>query len=97
MGARLRMFLYRVKVEELDTAALLALKADIERHEQDLRAQCPIREMSVVGEDGSELDIYLALDDVIGAEELKRLGSELEAVLDQGAGCPHVSSELIHI
>ena len=91
------MFLYRVKVEELDAAHMLALKDDIERHEVELRAQCPIREMSVIGETAQELDIYLALDDVIGAVELKRLAAELNTVFDNAEIKPRVSSELIHI
>jgi hypothetical protein len=85
------MFLYRVKVEELDAARIVALKSDLERSEPDLRAQCPIREMSVVGDRG--LDIYLALDDVIGTAQLKRLAAELNAMIDS----PCVTSELIHI
>jgi len=91
------MFLYRVKVEELDAAQTLALKADLERSEPGLRAQCPIREMSVLDGDDCELDIYVALDDVIGANELKRLAAELNATLEHSDGHPRVSSELIHI
>ena len=50
-----------------------------------MRAQCPIREMSVVTEnsDGNgELDIYLALDDFIGSDQLRRLVGELNSLLD---------------
>ncbi len=91
------MFLYRVKVEELDASHLLSLKNDLARNEPALRAQCPIREMSVVSEP-RELDIYLALDDVIGSAQLKRLVSKLNSLLDIWASDkPRVSSELIHI
>jgi hypothetical protein len=96
------MFLYRVKVEELDASRLLSLKNDLAHSEPALRAQCPIREMSVVSEGGDTaraLDIYLALDDVIGGAQLKLLVSKLNAMLDLWASSakPRVSSELIHI
>ena len=94
------MFLYRVKIEELDASRMLALRADLARGEGGLRAMCPIREMSVVTENhgASELDIYLALDDFIEAEQLKRLAGELNALLESDAGPrSRVSSELIHI
>ncbi len=94
------MFLYRVKVEELDASRLLSLKNDLARSEPALRAQCPIREMSVVGEDGdAKLDIYLALDDFIGGAQLKTLVAQLNAMLDMWPSRtkPRVSSELIHI
>ena len=95
------MFLYRVKIEELDASHMLALRADLARGEEGLRAKCPIREMSVVTEGhgrARELDIYLALDDFIEAGQLKLLAGELNALLDHGAkDCPRVSSELIHI
>ena len=92
------MFLYRVKVEELDASRLLSLKVDLARSEPALRAQCPIREMSVVSEP-RELDIYLALDDVIGGAQLKRMVAKLNSLLDIWAtnAKPRVSSELIHI
>ena len=99
------MFLFRVKIEELSASRLLSLKADLSRNEQALRAQCPIREMSIVSEgeaDNSELDIYLALDDFIGSDQLRRLVGELNSLLDFNPGAnhvppPRVSSELIHI
>ena len=94
------MFLYRVKIEELDASRMLALRADLARGEEGLRAMCPIREMSVVTENhgAPELDIYLALDDFIDAAQLKRLAGELNALLESDAGaCPRVSSEFIHI
>jgi len=97
------VFLYRVKVEELDASRLLSLRDDINRNEPSLRRKCPIREMSVITEedaDHSELDIYLALDDVIEAEQLKRLVGELNTLLDFdycAEPLPKVSSELIHI
>jgi hypothetical protein len=99
------MFLFRVKVEELDASRLLSLKNDLSRNEEALRAHCPIREMSVVTEnsDGNgELDIYLALDDFIGSDQLRRLVGELNSLLDFEPGrgvvpLPRVSSELIHI
>jgi len=95
------MFLYRVKVEELDASRLLSLKNDLARSEPALRAQCPIREMSVVSDGAAaagELDIYLALDDVIGGAQLKRLVAKLNSLLDIWASeKPRVSSELIHI
>ena len=90
------MFLYRVRVEDLDSAHLLALKSDLERHEPGLRAQCPIREMSV-GAAERELDIYMALDDVIGTQELKRLAAELNAMFESDSPRARVSAELIHI
>jgi hypothetical protein len=96
------MFLYRVKIEELDASRMLTLKNDLTRSEESLRAHCPIREMSVVteGRDMRELDIYLALDDFIDGEQLRRLAGELDALIDVDhapARAPRVSSELIHI
>jgi hypothetical protein len=99
------MFLFRVKIEELSQSRLVSLKADLNRSEQALRARCPIREMSVVSADdadGSELDIYLALDDFIGSDQLRHLVGELNSLLDfdhdaSSATMPRVSSELIHI
>lgn len=97
------MFLFRVKIEELSQSRLVSLKADLSRNEQALRARCPIREMSVVTDgdaDGSELDIYLALDDFIGSDQLRHLVGELNSLLDfdqDAASMPRVSSELIHI
>ena len=96
----LSMFLYRVKVEELDAIRLTALKLDLTRGEENLRALCPIREMSVVSDDrGSrELDIYFALDDFIGSEQLRSLVGELNTLLDVDTGrAPRISSELVHI
>ena len=90
------MFLYRVKIEELETARLIALKGDLERGEENLRAQCPIREMSVVSEaHDHELDIYLALDDSLESDQLRRLADEIDTLL--GTARPRVSAELIHI
>ncbi|HXC54213.1 MAG TPA: hypothetical protein VNU97_02875 [Rhizomicrobium sp.] len=96
------MFLYRVKVEELDAVRLVSLRDDLTRGEESLRAHCPIREMSVVTEDQDELDIYLALDDFIDSEQLRRLVGELNVLLGDDAKAsrkprPRVSSELIHI
>lgn len=99
------MFLYRVKVEELDAIRLIALKDDLTRSEESLRAQCPIREMSVItdgdGRDHSELDIYLALDDFLEEDQLRRLVGELNALIEcdtkHARAKPRVSSELIHI
>jgi hypothetical protein len=91
------MFLYRVKVEELDASRLLTLKDDLARCETGFRAKCPIREMSVVREDANELDIYLALDDVIEPTQLKTLVGEINALLAAEPARPRVSSELIHI
>jgi hypothetical protein len=87
------MFLYRVKVEELDAARVLSLKNDLARREAELREHCPIRELSVISGTARELDIYLALDDVIEPEQLKRLAGDLNALIDT----PRTSSELIHI
>jgi hypothetical protein len=96
------MFLYRVKVEELDASRMLTLKNDLTRSEETLRAYCPIREMSVVteGRDMRELDIYLALEDFVDAEQLQRLASDLNAMVDADAKSNRrlrMSSELIHI
>ncbi len=94
------MFLYRVKIEELDASRMLTLKNDLVRNEESLRAQCPIREMSVVTQpDGRrELDIYLALDDFIDPGQMQRLAGELNALLEADkAPRGRVSSELIHI
>ena len=100
------MFLYRVKVEELDAMRMLSLKNDLTRGEENLRAHCPIREMSLVSGESErehgELDIYLALDDFIDSQQLKRLIGELNSLLDGDAKSnrarpPRVSSELIHI
>ncbi len=103
------MFLFRVKVEELDAVSLDTLMRDLNRSEENFRAQCPIREMSVVNEggrkkQGNELDIYLALDDVIDSDQLRRLVGELTSLLNfdfpetpGAASMPRVSSELIHI
>jgi hypothetical protein len=99
------MFLFRVKIEELSQSRMLSLKDDLSRSERALRARCPIREMSVVtegGADSGELDIYLALDDFIGSDQLRRLVGELNSLLDFDSGAnpfsmPRVSSELIHI
>lgn len=96
------MFIYRVKVEELDALRLLTLKNDLARGEESLRAQCPIREMSLVSDAGEELDIYLALDDFIDSDQLQRLVGELNSLLDSDtksnrAHPARVSSELIHI
>lgn len=100
------MFLYRVKVEELDNIRLASLRDDLARSEGNLREQCPIREMSVVTEGDAEhreLDIYLALDDIIGADQLRKLVAKLNSFLDfdfkpgKTEHQPRVSSELIHI
>ena len=98
------MFLYRMKIEELDVIRLSSLKEDLTRSERKLRSKCPIREMSLISEDREkpELDIYLALDDFIGSEPLQRLVSELNALIDletksSKAARPRVSTELIHI
>jgi hypothetical protein len=98
------MFLYRVKIEQLDASRVVSLKANLARGEEGLRARCPIREMSVVSEgaDRRELDIYVALDDVIDKDQLRCLVGELQAMIDLDpkpglAPAPRVSSELIHI
>jgi len=100
------MFLYRVKVEELDNVRLASLKDDLARSEENLRAQCPIREMSVVADgepDHRALDICLALDDIIGGDQLRQLVAKLNSFLDfdfkpgKPEQRPRVSSELIHI
>jgi hypothetical protein len=92
------MFIYRVKVEELDRACLLSLKDDLARSEPGLRAKCPIREMSVISEEGErKLDIYLALDDFIDAAQLKSLAGDLNSLLEAPPRTSRVSSELIHI
>ncbi len=91
------MFLYRVKIEALDASRRLRLRDDLSRGEENLRAQCPIREMSVVAEGrADELDIYLALDDFIETEQLQRLAGELNALFGKES-LPRVSAELIHI
>ena len=97
------MFLYRVKVEDLDAGSLRALKSDLSNCEVTLRAQCPIREISVVAEDhAAELDIYLALDDFINMTQIGKLFHELRAMLSlnleprQGSH-PRVSTEVIHV
>jgi len=94
------MFLYRIKVEELDALRVVTLKDDIARGGENLHAHFPIREMSVVSEARDELDIYLALDDIIGTEQLRRLANELNSMIDMHADCrtySRVTSELIHI
>jgi len=91
------MFLYRVKVEELDAARVPSLKNDIARSEETLREHCPIREMSVISGTARDLDIYLALDDVIAPEQLKRLAGDINALIESERATPRVSSELIHI
>ncbi|HEY4986608.1 MAG TPA: hypothetical protein VII39_08320 [Bradyrhizobium sp.] len=99
------MFLFRVKVEELDAIKLDMLMADLNRNEESIRAKCPIREMSFVAEggrkqQGNELDIYLALDDLIEPKQLRDLASEINALLDSDlpkGGTQRVTSELIHI
>ncbi len=99
------MFLFRVKVEELDAMKLDSLMADINRSEDSIRAKCPIREMSVVAEgarksEGNELDIYIALDDLVEPKQLRDLASEINALLATDlpkGGTQRVTSELIHI
>ena len=92
------MFLYRVKVEELDAIRLRTLKSDLMRSEETLRVYCPIREMSVEQDSvHNDLDICLALEDFIDAEQMRRLTSDLQAMVDAGkTNKPRVSSELIH-
>jgi hypothetical protein len=100
------MFLYRVKFEELDGVRLASLRDDLARREEYLREECPIREMSMVTEgdaDHRELDVYLALDDIIGGEQLRRLLDKLASFLDfdfkpgKAQRQPRISTELIHI
>jgi len=100
------MFLYRVKVQELDNVRLASLKDDLARSEEHLRRQCPIREMSVVTEGDADhrgLDICLALDDIIGGDQLRKLVAKLNSFLDfdfkpgKPEERPRVSAELIHI
>lgn len=93
------MFLYRVKIEELDASRAIRLRRDLARSEETLHAQYPIREMSLVAEqDQSELDIYLALDDIIEGDQIKRLFGELSALIEEpSAASPRVTSEIIHI
>jgi len=94
------MFLYRVKIEELDAARLITLKSDLSRNEDTLRAQCPILEMSLQADGPAKLDIYLALDDVVDSGQLQRLAGELNALIGAGTQTKRsarVSSELIHI
>jgi hypothetical protein len=98
------MFLFRVKVEELDAMKLELLMADLNRSEESIRAKCPIREMNVVAESGRNrdangLDIYVALDDIIEPIQLRKLAGELNALLeaDLPNGTSRVSSELIQI
>ncbi len=92
------MFLYRVKIEELDAARLLTLKSDLTRGEDALRAQCPFIEMSLETGGPAELDICLALDDVIDHGQLQRLAGELNAMIAaKPSKAARVSSELIHI
>ncbi|MEJ1970543.1 MAG: hypothetical protein WDN03_18240 [Rhizomicrobium sp.] len=97
------MFLYRVKVEELDNVRLASLQNDLAA---GLGEDDAIREMSVVADgapDHRALDIYLALDDIIGGEQFRRLVAKLHAFLDfdfkpgKTAQRPRISSELIHI
>ena len=100
------MFLYRVKVEELDSLRLASIRDDLARSESNLRQECPIREMSVVADgdaDHRALDICLALDDIIGGDQLRALVAKLNSFLDfdykpgKPEQRPRVSSELIHI
>jgi hypothetical protein len=99
------VFLYRVKVEELTAQSVSLLKTDLDHQEQSLRSHCPIREMSVVADDGTatgELDIYFALDDFIDSIQLTRLFGELRAMIAMDlyaakAPEPRISTELIHI
>ena len=79
------MFLYRVKVEELDSLRLASIREGLARSEDNLRRECPIREMSVVAEGDAEhpgLDICLALDDIIGGDQLRNLVAKLNSFLD---------------
>lgn len=90
------MFLYRLKIDDLDTQDAVELKDDLMREGESLYAQYPIREMSVLAEgDRNRIDVYLALDDVIGSDQLRRLSDELNAMID--AHDAHASSELIHV
>ena len=99
------MFLYRVKVDELTARSLALLKSDLSKNEHSLRAHCPIREMSVVTDESSarrQLDIYLAIDDIIDSMQLGRLFGELRSVISKDAHAakasePRVVTELIHI
>jgi hypothetical protein len=99
------MFVFRVKVEELTARSRSLLKSDLSNGEEILRRQCPIREMNVVADErapNGELDIYLALDDVIDSKQLNRLFGDLRAMIDlefqADLACqPRVSTELIHI
>ena len=99
------MFLYRMKVEELTAQSLALLKMDLSHGEENLRAHCPIREMSIVADErnaDSQLDIYLALDDFIDGLQLRRLLSELRAMISTDTHAakapePRVSTEFIHI
>ena len=99
------MFLFRVKIEELTARSLSLLRFDLNRCEETLRSQCPIREMSVVADERAPkggLDIYVALDDFIDGKRLNRLFADLRAMIDldlqADKSCdPRVSTELIHI
>jgi len=99
------MFLYRVKIEELTAHSLALLQSKLSSSEKSLRQHCPIREMNVVADNHSanrQLDIYLALDDVIDGLQLRRLFGELRSVISTdthaATACePRVSTELIHV
>lgn len=90
------MFLYRVKIDELDAARMLSLKQDIANSERLLRAKCPFLEMSLVAGADKELDVYLALEDFIDSVQLRKLANELNALIESEPR-PRVQSELIHI
>jgi hypothetical protein len=90
------MFLYRLKIDDLDAHGADELKDDLMREGEALQALFPIREMSVLAEgDKPRLDVYLALDDIIGSDQLRRLSEELNAMVD--AHDAHASAELIHV
>ena len=99
------MFLFRVKVEELTERSLALLQFDLHQSEAKLRGACPIREMNVVTDErasGSDLDIYLALDDLVDSKRLARLLGALRVMIDvnlqsERTGAPRISTELIHI
>jgi hypothetical protein len=90
------MFLYRVKIEELDGSRAIRLKSGLSQEEETLFAHFPIQQMSIVGEE-DELDIYLALDDVIGPEQLRRLAGDIKSMVKAHDHQARVSAEIIHV
>jgi hypothetical protein len=90
------MFLYRVKIEELDGARAVRLRSGLSQDEDALFAHFPIQQMNILGEDDA-LEIYLALDDIIGAEQLRRLAGDIRSMVRSHDHEARVSADIIHV